>query len=229
MRALAFAVSLVCCSLARADFMQDLQAKYPETKNAVVKKAFGNFYSVVRGNEVVYINEDLSILINGEVVDLKANRSLSTTLREAHRPKFKLSDLREGDAIRMGSGRRRIFVFSDPDCPFCRQLQGELGKLQDVAVYVLPFPLTGLHPNAASVAESIWCASDQGAAWNSYLLRGVQPAAKSCANPLERNAALAAKYQVLGTPAIVFEDGSVIPGAVPVATIEARLAALAKK
>lgn len=229
MRALLIALSMACCAQARADFLHDLHAKFPETKEAVVKKSFGNFYSVVRGSEVIYINEDLTILINGDVVDLKGNRSLTNALREANRPKFDPAELREADAIRMGSGSRRLFVFSDPDCAFCRQLQGELGKLTNVTVYILPFPLTGLHPNAAAIAENIWCAEDRTAAWNGYLLRGVKPAEKSCSNPLERNAALAAKYRVLGTPAIVFEDGSVVPGAVPASTIEARLAALTKK
>nr|WP_314542650.1 DsbC family protein [uncultured Massilia sp.] len=229
MRKLILALSLTCCAQAHADFLQDLHTKYPQTKDAVVKKAFGNFYSIVRGNEIIYINDDLSILINGDVVDLKANRSLTNTLREANRPKVDLSDLRESDAIKMGHGTRKIFVFSDPDCPYCRQLQGELGKLENVSVFVLPLPLTGLHPNAATIAENIWCAADRSAAWNGYLLRGVKPAEKACSNPLVRNAALAAKYRVLGTPAIVFEDGSVVPGAVPASAIEARLAALAKK
>ena len=229
MRALLFALILTCCTQARADFLQDLHTKYPQTKDAVVKKAFGDFYSVVRGNEVIYINEDFSVLINGDVVDLKSGRSLTTSLREANRPKFDPADLHESDAIQVGSGARRIFVFSDPDCPFCRQLQGELGKLQNVSVYMLPLPLTSLHPNAASLSEHIWCAGDRAAAWNGYLLRGVKPAEKNCANPLQRNAALAAKYRVLGTPAIVFEDGSVSPGAVPASAIEARLATLVKK
>jgi thiol:disulfide interchange protein DsbC len=229
MRTFFLAILLLCTSSARADFLQDLYVKYPAAKDAVVKKAFGNFYSVIRGNEVVFINEDLTILINGDVVDLKANRSLTTTLRDANRPKFSLSDLRETDAIKLGKGSRRIFVFSDPDCPYCRQLQTELGKLTDVAVHVYPFPLTTLHPAAAAIAEGIWCSTNPAAAWNDYLLKGIKPVEKTCANPMERNAALAAKYRVFGTPAIVFEDGSVLPGAVPAATIEARLAALVKK
>lgn len=229
MRKLLLALALVCCAEARADFLQNLHAKYPQTKDAVVKKSFGDFYSVVRGNEIIYINEDLSILINGDVVDLKANRSLTNTLREANRPKFDPAELHEADAIKTSNGARKIFVFSDPDCPFCRQLQAELGKLQNVSVFVLPLPLTGLHPNAAAVAENIWCASDRSEAWNGYLLRGVKPAQKACSNPLVRNAALAAKNRVFGTPAIVFEDGTVLPGMVPASAIEARLAALAKK
>jgi thiol:disulfide interchange protein DsbC len=229
MRKLFIALLFLCASSARADFLQDLYVKYPAAKDAVVKKAFGNFYSVIRGNEVVFINDDLSILINGDVVDLKANRSLTATLRDANRPKFNISDLREVDAIKIGKGTRRIFVFSDPDCPYCRQLQSELGKLTDVAVHVYPLPLPGLHPAAAAIAESIWCSDNPAGAWNAYLIKGVTPVQKTCDNPIKRNAALAAKYQVFGTPAIVFEDGSVLPGAVPAATIEARLAAVAKK
>jgi thiol:disulfide interchange protein DsbC len=229
MRKLILALSLICCANVRADFQEDLHKKYPQTKDAVVNKAFGNFYSIVRGNEIIYINDDLSILINGDVVDLKANRSLTNSLREISRPKFDPSELREADAIKMGNGARRIFVFSDPDCPFCRQLQGELDKLKDVTVLVLPLPLIGLHPNAAAISRNIWCAADRSAAWNGYLLRGVKPVQKECSNPIARNAALAAKYRVVGTPAIVFEDGSVIPGAVAASVIEARLTALAKK
>jgi thiol:disulfide interchange protein DsbC len=224
-------LALTCCAQAKADFLQDLHAKFPPTKDAIVKKSFGNFYSVVRGNEILYINEDLTILINGEVIDLKENRSLTNALREANRPRFSASDLRaaEPDAIRMGTGGRKVFVFSDPDCPYCQQLQGELGKLRNVSVFMLPLPLAALHPNAPATAQSIWCADDRAAAWNAYVLRGVRPNDRSCDNPLARNAALAAKYRVMGTPALVFEDGSVLPGAVPASTIEARLSALAKK
>jgi thiol:disulfide interchange protein DsbC len=216
MRALFIALALTCGTRARADFLQDLHAKYPQTRDAVVGKAFGSFYSIV---------------INGDVVDLKENRSLTNALRDANRPRIDPADLRaaQANAIRMGAGGRKVFVFSDPDCPYCRQLQGELGKLHNVSVFVLPLPLAGLHPNAATIAENIWCATDRAAAWNAYLLRGARPADRKCGNPLERNAVLAAKYRILGTPAIVFEDGSVVPGAVPASTIEARLAALGKK
>ena len=231
MRALLLSLALACTTQAKADFLQDLHAKYPQTHDAVVKKAFGNFYSIVLGSEVIYINEDLTILINGDVVDLRENRSLTNTLRDANRPRFAPADLRaaKADAIRLGDGSRKVFVFSDPDCPYCRQLQGELGKLRNVSVFVLPLPLASLHPNAAAIAEGIWCTTDRTVAWNAYLLHGLKPAARKCSNPLERNAALAAKYRILGTPAIVFQDGAIVPGAVSASTIEARLAALATK
>lgn len=229
MRLLTLALILAWSAPARADFLQDLTAKFPQTKGAVVKKAFGDFYSVVQGTEVVYINKDLSILMKGEVLDLRTNRSLTSALQDENRPKFNAADLLEADAIRMGTGSRRMFVFSDPHCGYCRRLQGELVKVKNVSVFLLPLPASGMQSDGAAVTQSIWCASNPVVAWNDYLLRGAQPAPKACPNPLERNIALAAKYQIKGTPALVFEDGSVLPGAVSAAVIEARLAKLEKK
>lgn len=210
-------------------FKTDLQQKFPMTADAVVKKSFGDFYSVVRGNEVLFVKEDLSILINGDVMDLRANQSLTAALRSAARPKIQVGELNLKDAIKIGNGKDVLYVFSDPDCPYCRQLETEFDKLKDVTVYVFPFPIAGLHPNATSIAESIWCSPDQAAAWHGYLTQGKSPVAAKCANPLERNIAAAGKYQLFGTPALVFSDGFVLPGAVPASVITAQIAASKKQ
>lgn len=209
-------------------FKTRLAQKFPMTADAIVKKAFGDFYSVVRGNEVLFVKEDLTILVNGEVMDLQANRSLTGELRNAARPKINVAELDVRDAIKIGSGADVLYVFSDPDCPFCRQVETELGKLQDVTVYVFPFPIAGLHPNATAVAESIWCAGDRASAWRAYLTEGKQPAAATCANPIDKNIAAAKRFQLFGTPALVFSDGFVIPGAVPASVITAQIAASKK-
>lgn len=209
-------------------FKTRLGQKFPMTADAVVKQAFGDFFSVVRGNEVLFVKEDLSILINGEVMDLQANRSLTSELRSAARPKINVAELDVRDAIKIGTGQDVLYVFSDPDCPFCRQVETELGKLQDVTVYVFPFPIAGLHPNATAVAESIWCSNDRAGAWRAYLTEGKQPAAANCANPIEKNIAAAKRFQLFGTPALVFSDGFVIPGAVPASVITAQIAASKK-
>lgn len=209
-------------------FKTRLAQKFPMTADAVVKKAFGDFYSVVRGNEVLFVKEDLAILINGEVMDLQANRSLTGELRNAARAKINVAELDVRDAIKIGSGADVLYVFSDPDCPYCRQVETELGKLQDVTVYVFPFPISGLHPNAAALAESIWCSGDRASAWRAYLIEGKQPAAATCANPIDKNIAAAKRFQLFGTPALVFSDGFVIPGAVPASVITAQIAASKK-
>jgi thiol:disulfide interchange protein DsbC len=209
-------------------FKAALQQKFPMTADATIHRAFPDFYSVVRGNEVLFVKEDLSILINGDVMDLRGNQSLTMALRNAVRPKIDVKELNLADAIKFGAGRDVLYVFSDPDCTFCRQLETEIEQVKDVTVYVFPFPIAGLHPNAALVAESIWCAPDKATSWRDYLTKGQVPGPATCANPIERNIAAASKYKLLGTPAIVFSDGFVIPGKVPASVITAQIAASKK-
>ena len=220
--------SLSATWAAHADFAQDLLERFPNVAGGKVEKAFPGFWSVTKGSEVVFIRDDLSILINGDVVDLANNKSLTAQLRDANKPKLDISELNLGDAIKFGSGSRRLFVFSDPDCPFCRQLEPELGQLTDVQIFVFPFPLTSLHPNARVVSESIWCQADRASAWKNYLEKNKTPPFATCDNPVSRNLAFGAKFQIQGTPALVFEDGTVIAGAVSAARIEAQLAASKK-
>lgn len=219
---LAIALSALSFNCAAA-FKDDLLARFPVTKDAKIERAFGDFYSVIRGNEVIFVNSDISILINGEVIDLKQNRSITTSLRDANKPKLNIADLNLQDAIKFGTGSEKIYIFSDPDCPFCKRLEGELEKLTDLTIYVFPFPITGLHPNAATTTESIWCNKDRAGAWRNYVLHGTMPASAKCKNPLEKNISFAQKNQIYGTPAIIFEDGKIIPGAVSASAIRAQL------
>ena len=223
------ALLFLLCSQVRAEFLTDLHARFPQTKDAVVTKAFGNFYSVVRGNEVLFINDDFSILINGEVVDLKANSSLTASLRNANRPKVNVAELDVRDAIKFGSGDAKLYVFSDPDCPACRKLEPDLEKLTGTTIYLFPFPIASLHPAAVATSEQIWCSKDRPTAWRDYINRRVKPPEQSCANPVARNIIAGNKHRLFGTPALIFEDGSVIPGAVPASVIQTKLDTLRKK
>lgn len=207
-----------------ADFVQDLIAKFPGTADAKISPAFPGFFSIVKGGEVLFIRDDLSVLINGDVLDLAANQSLTHTLREANKPRINVNELDPADAIQFGTGSRKLYVFSDPDCPYCRDLEVELDKLKNTQIFLFPFPLTSLHPKARVIAESVWCANDRATAWKNYIHRAQQPKFVTCDNPISRNLALGEKYQIQGTPALIFEDGTVIPGAIPAERIEQQLA-----
>jgi thiol:disulfide interchange protein DsbC len=229
--------------LAHASFPDDLVKRFPAAQGAKIEPAFPGFWSVVKGSEIFFVRDDMSILISGNVIDLKSNHSLSADLEAANRPKVDVSQLDLKDAIKFGSGSRRLYVFSDPDCPYCRQLEGNLTKLTDVTVYLFPFPLAQLHPNAPGVAESIWCQTDRAQAWHDYqnmaglvkpdmlipewhdyLHQHKQPEQPLCENPIARNLAFGQKWNINGTPALIFADGSLIPGLIPTDRIEAQLA-----
>lgn len=226
---LKFKFAAALCALAasvaaHADFIDDLVKRFPVAEGAKIEKAFPGFYSVVKGGEVVFVRDDLSIMINGDVMDLKENKSLTAQLREANKPRMEVAKLNTKDAIKFGNGKNKLYVFSDPDCPYCKQLENDLSRLQDTQVFVFPYPLTSIHPNARVISESIWCSTNRQAAWKEYLLEGKKPKFATCDNPISRNLALGQEHLIQGTPALIFEDGTIIPGAIPLQRIEAQLA-----
>jgi thiol:disulfide interchange protein DsbC len=120
-----------------------------------------------------------------------------------------------------GDGKRRIAVFSDPACGFCRRLEPELAALSDVTVYTFIVPFQGMAGPTA-----IWCAPDREQAWARHMQQGpsaVAPASADCTHPLDRNLALARRLGVQGTPTLFWADGSRIDGFVERAVLQARL------
>jgi thiol:disulfide interchange protein DsbC len=82
---------------------------------------------------------------------------ITQMIQLASQPKIDVNQLDVKDAIKFGSGSRKLYVLSDPDCPYCRRLDEELEKLKDVTIYLFPAPLEQLHPNARRVVEEVWC------------------------------------------------------------------------
>jgi thiol:disulfide interchange protein DsbC len=246
---------------AGSSFPAEFVKRFPAAGGAKFVRAFPGFWAVVKGGEVFFVRDDLSILITGNVIDLPTHHSISSEILQANQPKIDVSSFDLRDAIRFGNGKHKLYVFSDPDCPYCRKLDGELMKLTDVTIYLFPFPLASLHPNAANVAETIWCQKDRAAAWSAYqklaressepavkvdavgapslpqashanivdawhawLHAQRQPEQPTCDNPIERNLALGKKLDIYGTPALIFEDGTLVPGLEAADKIQAQLA-----
>ena len=124
-----------------------------------------------------------------------------------------------------GSGARSVFVFSDPACPFCKQLESELSRLQDATVYTFVVPFLG-----RPLPQKVLCAADPAKAWQQLMVKGDLSAladGTECASGLDRNLQLARELGVKGTPTIFYADGNRSPGYAPLAEIEARIAAAA--
>lgn len=212
-----------------AQFAGRVHERFPGTQSAVIAPAFPGFHYIVKDSEVLFVRDDLSVLISGNVIDLATNKSLVADIKARNPKRIDLSKLNVSDAIHFGHGSKRLYVFSDPDCPYCRTLQPEIDKLHDVEVFVFPFPLTGLHPGARDVASAIWCQPDRAAAWDDYLVRHIAPrSAAACANPIERNVALAAAIGLRATPSIVLPNGVVIEGGEIADRIQAQVAEASK-
>jgi thiol:disulfide interchange protein DsbC len=163
-------------------------------------------------------------MIFGHVFDLKEQKDLTAPVLESL-SSLDVSKLPLADSFKRvkGKGERVLYVFSDPDCPFCKQLEPELSKLDNVTIYTFPYPIPSLHPDATRKATAMWCAPDRAKAWDDWFALNVIPDSKPCDTPISRNAALGASLQINGTPTLIFANGVIKPGYIPAAEIEKRL------
>jgi len=163
----------------------------------------------------------------------QAQRLDTATDQQESEPTIAIADLPLADAIRTvrGDGSRTLVVFSDPACPYCKRLEGELDRLDNVTIHTFLVPFQGV-----ALPAAIWCAADRQDAWHRFMLQGdsgglataTQPP-NTCPHPLERNLALARRLQVRGTPTMFYANGQRADGYADAADIAARLAAAATR
>jgi len=199
----------------------------------ITKLPYGDLYEViVNGSNVLYTDSKGQVGLFGNLVELKTRKNL-TELRRDELLVVDFSKLPLDKAIVKvkGNGSRKLAIFTDPDCPYCKQLEKELANVTDVTVYIFLLPLTQLHPDASRKATAIWCSTDRVKAWDDLMQSGKEPAegkAKECPTPIADIAKLAQQLNISGTPGIVFSNGKLVPGAVPAEQIETMLNAAAK-
>lgn len=176
------------------------------------------------GNQVVYTDANGDYLIEGQMLEVKTQRNLTEErLDEINKVDFATLPFKDAIVWKNGTGKRRLVVFADPNCGYCKHLEKELQQIKDVTVYTFMIPILG--EDSKVKLDNIWCVKDRTQAWRDWMLSGTPPAKSfgMCASPGQRNYALSQKLRVQGTPAMFFEDGSRLASAAPAATIEQRL------
>ncbi len=186
----------------------------------------GLYEIVTEDHALYYVDEAANFLItNGSIIDLKSLKNLTAErIREV--TAIPLDSLPLNLAIKhvKGNGKRRLVVFSDSDCPFCKKLENELASVTDVTIYTFLYPIVQLHPNAPEHTRRIWCASDRQKAWSDYWAKNALPESRDCdVSALETVQRLGQKNGIQATPTLIFADGHVVPGALPTAQLEKNL------
>lgn len=203
-----------------------LRTLYPATQIDDVRPApIAGIYEVVMGKNIGYTNSEGRYFLFGHVFDMRTRQDL-TQLRLDELNTVKFSELPLHDAIKEvhGKGERTLVVFSDPDCPYCKKLEQDLPRLDNVTIYTFPFPIAGLHPDAPGISKAIWCSPNRQAAWHDYMVGNKRSALKTdCTNPIDRNIQLGQELGITGTPTLIAADGRVMPGAAPAEQIESWL------
>ena len=214
----------VVASKAEAIVKQEVETKFPEVKvERVTKTTYAGLYEVFAGSEIFYTDDKVTFLMLGKVVDAQTRTDV-TEARLAKLTAIKFDDLPLDKSIKLvrGTGARRMAIFEDPNCGYCKKFEQDLNQLENVTAYIFPYPI--LAPDSMDKAKAIWCSSDQLKAWQDQMLRGQLTAAKgTCETPIDQLVALGQKLRVTGIPTTFFEDGERISGALPKATIEAKL------
>lgn len=217
-----------------ASLKKAIEAAYPKFKvESVVKTPYAGLYEVFMGGQIVYTDEKLTFLIaEGRLVDPKTKKDVTgERLEELTKIDFNSLPLDQAIKVVKGNGSRKLVVFSDVDCPYCKRLeQNELSNINDVTIYTFLYPLEQLHPDAPAKSKSIWCASNRVKAWNDWIFNNkLSASAANCEVPLERVGELARKIGVTSTPTLIFADGKRMMGAQPYKEIEKYMQAAAKK
>jgi thiol:disulfide interchange protein DsbC len=196
-----------------------IEQQYPDIKIQSIKKTnFNDLYEVYLGNQIIYTDQSFKFLIiEGQLVDPKSKKNI-TAERLADLQKIAFENLPLDLAIKIKKGipQKKVAVFSDIDCPFCRKLEKEvLMKLDNVEIYTFIFPLA-IHPEAEQKSLKIWCSDDPAANWVKFMKTADLPDNNGdCASPIDEIQNFAKKYGIQSTPTIIFEDGKRVSGAIP--------------
>ncbi len=190
----------------------------------VSKTPMNGLYEVRMGNDIMYSDAEGNFLIQGALIDVRQKRNLTEErMDRLSAIPFDQLPLRNTFSQVRGNGKRKLVVFADPNCGFCKRFEKDLQKLDNVTIQHVLYPILG--EDSRTKSKNIWCAKDKAKAWNDWMINGVTPPAANCDSAaIEANIEFGRKNRITGTPTLFFADGSRVVGAVPLTQIESQLA-----
>src|SRR3569623_426536 len=175
------------------------------TISSVQHTPYSGLFEVYLDGQLVYVDAKAQNVFAGDVIDLK-NRTNLTQARLNQLQAVKWDSFPFGNALKTvkGNGARKLVLFSDVDCPYCRKFEAELAKVDNITVYTFLYPIEGLHPQATQTSKQIWCAPDRNKAWENYITNGAVPKNDGKpSNPVEKpnayaNGGFRDEFELLG-------------------------------
>ena len=191
----------------------------------ITKSPMPGLYEVrIGGTDIVYTDAEGNFLIQGNLIDTKQRRNLTEErIDKLTAIDFGALPVKDAFTIVRGDGKRKLALFEDPNCGYCKRFEADLQKVNNVTIHMFLLPILG--KDSMEKSKNIWCAKDRAKAWTDWMLRDIMPPAATCdTSALTRNVELSKKYKITGTPTLVFADGSRVPGAISAAQLEKLLA-----
>jgi len=196
----------------------DLLKVFGTAPDAVNETPIKGMYEVSYGPKFYYVSLDGRYLLSGELYDLKDQTNLTEKKRAGSRLKV-MDNIEETSLIvykAKGEEKHVITVFTDIDCGYCRKLHSGMAQMNELGITVryMAYPRAGIGSPSYKKAVSVWCAKDRNKAMD-QAKAGSTPEQASCDNPVKEHMAMGEMVGVTGTPAIVLQDGTLMPGYLP--------------
>ena len=225
--ALVLAVSLLPAAFAvDAAIRNNISERVPQFPNIdeITKTPIPGLYELRAGTDLFYTDEQGNYIIEGQLVDTKTRTNLTEErIAKLTAIDFKSLPFKDAMVWKQGNGERKLVVFADPNCGYCKKFEKDLQAVKDVTVYTFLYPILG--GDSPEKSKQIWCAKDNTKAWRDWMLKGtaVTDSPQCDSSALQRNYALGQKHRIRGTPGLVFEDGRAQAGAMNTEQIEKQL------
>lgn len=186
---------------------------------SVQKAPFADLYEVVvrtpDGLVIYYVDSRATVVISGQAFDATSGRNLTQEReRKLNAIKWEGLPLQWAITTVRGSGRRKIAILSDPNCSYCKRLEEDLAKLEDITVHILPYAI--LSPASVRQAKAVWCSKDRAKAWDDLMFRRIEPRSeRDCDTPVEKLQDYGRRIGATATPTWFLETGERFSGAMP--------------
>lgn len=194
--------------------------KFPKIDEVTKSPMPGLFELRVNGADIFYTDAEGNFLIQGNLYDTKQGRNLTEErVDKLTAIDFDALPLKDAFTIVRGDGKRKMAVFEDPNCGYCKRFERDLQQVSNVTIHMFLYPILG--PGSAEKSKAVWCAKDKGKAWLDMMVRDQSIPPGTCdTSAIGRNVEFGKKYRINGTPTLVFADGSRVPGAIGAAQVE---------
>ena len=208
-----------------ATIRKNLAERVPQLQNIdeITKSPFPGLYEIrLNGTEILYTDAEGNYLLQGALIDTKSRRNLTEErVEKLTAVAFDSLPLKDAFTLVRGNGKRKLAVFEDPNCGYCKRFERDLQNVDNVTVYMFLYPI--LSQDSADKSRNIWCSKDKAKAWTDWMVRDQTPAnanANCDATVLARNVEFGKKHKITGTPTLIFADGSRVPGAINAQQVE---------
>ena len=209
-----------------ANIRKNLSERLPNLPkiDEVSKTPMNGLFEIRMGNEVMYSDAGGNFLVQGALIDVKQKRNLTEErMDKLSAIPFDQLPMKTAFTQVRGNGKRKLAVFADPNCGYCKRFEKDLQKLDNVTIHHFLYPILG--EDSVTKAKNIWCAKDKAKTWNDWMINGTTPPTANCdASAVDSVVAFGQKNRINGTPLILFANGTRVPGAVPMAQVEKMLA-----